>query len=88
MVLLDSVYFLRANCIRCPRPTVRRPPSRGTLIISIRRKPRQRMSHSDVSYYGVDEMGEEEAREFLSRYDRQKTERIFDDRRVLEKYCQ
>ena len=46
------------------------------------------MSHSDVSYYGVDEMDEEEAREFLSRYDRQKTERIFDDRRVLEKYCQ
>jgi len=40
----------------------------------------------DVSYYGVNEMGEEERSEFLAWYDEsQKSEPIFDNRRVLEK---
>jgi len=43
----------------------------------------------DVSYYGVNEMGEEESREFLAWYDdSRKSEDPFDNRRVLEKYCQ
>ena len=40
----------------------------------------------DVSYYGVNEMGEEERMEFLARCESQET--IFDNRRVLESYCQ
>jgi len=44
---------------------------------------------TDVSYYGVNEMGEEERQEFLAWYDEnQKTEKRFEKRRVLEKYCQ
>ena len=41
----------------------------------------------DVSYYGVNEMGEER-REFLAWYESQKSEPIFDNRRALETYCQ
>ena len=41
----------------------------------------------DVSYYGVSEMGEEDRRDFLAWYESQK-EPIFDNRRVLESYCQ
>ena len=40
-----------------------------------------------VKYYDVNEMGEEERREFLAWYESQKSE-IFDNRCVLEKYCQ
>jgi len=43
----------------------------------------------DVSYYGLNEMGEEERREFLAWYESQKSEEpIFVNRRVLESYCQ
>jgi len=42
---------------------------------------------ADVSYYGVNEMGEEERRVFLAWYENQK-EPIFDNGRVLESYCQ
>jgi len=41
----------------------------------------------DVSYYGVNEMGEQERQEFLAWYESQKSE-LFDNRRVLENYCQ
>jgi len=41
----------------------------------------------DVSYYGVNEMSEAERREFLIWYEGQK-EAVFDNRRVLEAYCQ
>jgi len=41
----------------------------------------------DVSYYGWNEMGEEVRRKFLTWYEIQKSE-LFDNRRVLEKYCQ
>jgi len=37
--------------------------------------------------YGVAEMGESERKEFVSWYDAQK-HTVFDNRRVLEKYCQ
>ena len=40
----------------------------------------------DVSYYGVNEMGEEEKREFLAWYESQ--EPVFDSTCVLESYCQ
>jgi len=41
----------------------------------------------DVSYYGVSERGEEERMEFVAWYESQK-ESTFDNRRVLESYCQ
>ena len=42
----------------------------------------------DVSYDGANEMGEKERREFLAWYESQKSEHIFDNRRVLETYGQ
>jgi len=42
---------------------------------------------SDVFYYGANEMSEAERREFLACYEGQK-EAVFDNRRVLEAYCQ
>jgi len=41
----------------------------------------------DIKYYGVNEMGEEERRDFLAWYESQKSE-LFDKTRVLENYCQ
>ena len=41
----------------------------------------------DMSQYGVAEMGESEREEFTSWYDAQKG-KVFDNRRVLEEYCQ
>jgi len=41
----------------------------------------------DMTYYGVDEMREEERKEFVVRYDSQRSE-TFDNRHVLESYCQ
>ena len=41
----------------------------------------------DVSYFGVDEMGISERREFMTWYD-DKKKRVFDYKLVLEKYCQ
>jgi hypothetical protein len=41
----------------------------------------------DISYYGVDSMDESERYEFLEWYETQKNE-IFDNKRVLEEYCQ
>jgi hypothetical protein len=38
-------------------------------------------------YFGADEMGESERRDFLSWYDERKDE-VFHNRRVLEEYCQ
>ena len=41
----------------------------------------------DISYYGVNEMKEEERKDFLVWYASQRSE-TFDNRRVLESYCQ
>ena len=41
----------------------------------------------DVLYYGVSKIGEGERNEFLAWYESQK-ESIYDNRRVLESYCQ
>jgi len=41
----------------------------------------------DISYYGPNEMSEEERREFLVSYESQKS-LPFDNRHVLETYCQ
>ena len=41
----------------------------------------------DVSYYGVDTMSAKERAEFLAWYEGQRTE-VFDNRSVLEAYCQ
>jgi hypothetical protein len=40
-----------------------------------------------IEYFGADEMGESERREFLSCYAEQKDE-VFDNRYALEEYCQ
>jgi hypothetical protein len=40
-----------------------------------------------IEQYGVDEMSEWERKEFMSWYDAQK-HKVFDNRRVLEQYCQ
>jgi hypothetical protein len=40
-----------------------------------------------ISYYGADAMSDTERKEFLEWYETQKTE-IFNNRRVLEEYCQ
>jgi len=40
----------------------------------------------DISYYGLNEMGEEERKEFLGWYERQRSE-TFENKRVLESYC-
>jgi hypothetical protein len=41
----------------------------------------------DLSYYGIDEMNENERSVFLDWYESQKSD-VFDNRRVLELYCQ
>ena len=41
----------------------------------------------DVSYFGVDEMSVCERREFMTWYNEQKN-KVFDNKLVLEKYCQ
>jgi hypothetical protein len=41
----------------------------------------------DVSYYGVDQMGEAERKDFLAWYENQKS-LVFDNKRVLEENCQ
>ena len=41
----------------------------------------------DIAQYGGAEMGVSERKEFVSWYDAQK-HRVFDNRRVLEQYCQ
>jgi len=42
----------------------------------------------DIKYYCVNAIGEEERQEFLAWYESQKSEEVFDNRRVHEKYCQ
>jgi hypothetical protein len=41
----------------------------------------------DISFYGADAMAESERREFMEWYQSQRSE-VFDNRRVLEEYCQ
>jgi len=41
----------------------------------------------DISYYGVNEMGEEKRKDFLGWYERQRSE-TFENKLVLESYCQ
>jgi len=41
----------------------------------------------DISQFGADEMRESERKEFTAWYDTQK-DRVFDNRRVFEQYCQ
>ena len=41
----------------------------------------------DIKYYGADEMSEDERREFMDWYNKEKV-KVFDNRRVLEQYCQ
>jgi hypothetical protein len=43
----------------------------------------------DVSYYGVNEMFDSERKDFIAWYEGQKSSAaVFDNRRVLEQYCQ
>jgi len=89
LVFLDSVSFL-------PYP-LRKQPEAFSLTASKTSYPQYFNTQEnlnyispipDVSYYGVNEMGEEERREFVAWYESQKSEPIFDNRRVLEIYCQ
>jgi len=41
----------------------------------------------DIKYYGADEISEGERREFMVWYDKEKV-KVFDNRLVLEQYCQ
>jgi len=41
----------------------------------------------DIEYYGADEMAEGERSKFMASYDEQKV-KVFDNRHVLEQYCQ
>ena len=41
----------------------------------------------DIKYYGADEMSEGERRKFMAWYDKEKV-KVFDNRLVLEQYCQ
>ena len=41
----------------------------------------------DIKYFGADEMSEGDRKDFLSWYNEQK-DIVFDNRRVLEQYCQ
>ena len=41
----------------------------------------------DVTYFGADEMSQSERREFMTWYESQK-DNVFDNRRILEQYCQ
>ena len=41
----------------------------------------------DIKQFGTDEMSVSERREFISWYDTQK-DKVFDNRRVFEQYCQ
>jgi hypothetical protein len=41
----------------------------------------------DVSYYGLDDMSDNQLQDFLAWYEGQKAE-VFDNKRVLEQYCQ
>jgi len=41
----------------------------------------------DIKYFGADEMSEGERKDFMSWYNKQK-DKVFDNRRVLEQYCQ
>jgi len=42
----------------------------------------------DVSYYDIDHMHEAERKEFLVWYEAVAKKEVFDNRRVLESYCQ
>jgi G:T-mismatch repair DNA endonuclease (very short patch repair protein) len=42
----------------------------------------------DISFYGADAMSESERREFMEWYQSQRGKEVFDNRRVLEEYCQ
>jgi len=88
LVFLDSVFFL-------PCPLSKLPDAFG-LTASKSWYPHyfnteENLDYlgpiSDVSYYGVNEMSEAERREFLVWYEGQK-EAVFNNRRVLEAYCQ
>jgi hypothetical protein len=45
------------------------------------------VSRPDISYYGVDQIDESERKDFLAWYEDQKSS-VFDNKRVLEQYCQ
>jgi hypothetical protein len=50
-------------------------------------KHRLRGAIPDISYYGADATSDAERSEYLEWYETQRTE-IFNNRRVLEEYCQ
>jgi len=85
---LDSVSYM-------PMPLRKRPEAFGL------QAPKSWYSHlfntmanleyvgaiPDIKYYGADEMSEGERREFMAWYDKGKF-KVFDNRLVLEQYCQ
>jgi len=88
LVFLDSVFFLPC--------ALRKLPEAFGLIASKSWYPHYFNTAEnlhyvgpipDVAYYGMNEMGEEERKEFLVWYERQRSE-TFDNRHVLESCCQ
>jgi len=83
LLLLDSVSFLP-----CPLPKLTEAyVLSASTLIQYGGNLNYVVPIPDVSYYGVNEMGEEERSEFLAWYESQKSE-LLDNRRVHEKYCQ
>jgi len=88
LVFLDSVSFLPCSLRKLPEafgPSASKswsPHFFNTVenLNYVERIP-------DISYYGVDEMREDERKEFLVWYEIQKSQ-TFDNRHVLESYCQ
>ena len=89
LVFLDSVSFL-------PCPLCKLPEAYGLTATKSWYphlfKTQENLDYigpiSDIKYYGLNEMGEEERQEFLAWYESQKSDEVFDNRRVLEMYCQ
>ena len=86
--LIDSVLFL-------PMPLLKLPGAFG-LSVSTAWYPhhfnkKENLNYvgsiPDVEYFGTDAMGESERREFLEWYESQRGV-VFDNKRVLEEYCQ
>jgi hypothetical protein len=88
LVFLDSVCFLPFSLCKLPEAfEITVAKSRYPHYFNNRANVDYVGKFPDISYYGVDEMGASERNEFLAWYEGQKDE-DFDNRRVLESYCQ
>jgi hypothetical protein len=88
MTFLDSIFFL-------PIPLRKLPEAFGLTsskswyphLFNSQGNLEYVGSIPDISYYGVNEMSEAERKEFIVWYQGQR-DKVFDNKRVLEEYCQ